>query len=300
VGLTLVGIAVAGLTSCGEEQRTALPDSSASVSTEEAPEAPAEPLVYSVLETAPAGAPPSRIRRVEDGAEMVRIPPGDFLMGAVPGDREANLVELPRVRITISSAYYMDTHEVTVGMWNRFVAARGVGVRATGEENAPVTEIRWEDARAYARWVGGDLPTEAQWERAARGGVEGWVFPWGTRDDPERRGGPPQRGYRLAEVGSFPPNSYGLYDMCGNASEYCRDYYEIDYLEMAEKQPVDFLIARPGLGEFVAVRGGSVACEQRDLRVSSRSFLPLGSRGGIAVGFRCVVAGDRVYAPSAE
>jgi len=108
-----------------------------------------------------------------------------------------------------------------------------------GRENHPVVHVAYEDAEAYATWVGKTLPTEAQWERAARGGLEGATYTWGNEFAP---GGimmantwqgefPWQNlltdGYaRTAPVGSFPPNGYGLYDMAGNVWEWTTDWYQ--------------------------------------------------------------------------
>jgi formylglycine-generating enzyme required for sulfatase activity len=117
--------------------------------------------------------------------------------------------------------------------WRR---PEGRGSTITGREDEPVVHVAYEDAEAYASWAGRALPTEAEWERAARGGLDGAAYVWG--DEPERPG---QRlanwwhgdfPWRSAEgyggrapVGSFPPNGYGLYDMAGNVWEYTADWW---------------------------------------------------------------------------
>ena len=119
------------------------------------------------------------------------------------------------------------------GSWRR---PEGPGSSIGGREDHPVVHVAQEDAEAYAAWVGAVLPTEAQWERAARGGLDGATFTWG--DDPEPAGARlanywhgdfpwrPEPGYgRTSPVGSYPPNAYGLHDMAGNVWEWTADWY---------------------------------------------------------------------------
>jgi formylglycine-generating enzyme required for sulfatase activity len=206
---------------------------------------------------------------------MVLIPAGTFAMG----DADGQAIELPVHEVTVA-AFYMDTHEVTLAQFGEFVDATGyitdaetndvatiwdgedwnqttsVNWRfdATGnlhtpeEANQPVTHLSWNDASAYAAWAGKRLPTEAEWEYAARGGAAGYKFAWGNEplgtdvvanvsDEsyvkvvtiwPYTEGY--DDGYVFgAPVGSFPPNAFGLYDMSGNAWEWCADYFDADY-----------------------------------------------------------------------
>ncbi|MEZ4963979.1 MAG: formylglycine-generating enzyme family protein [Saprospiraceae bacterium] len=135
-------------------------------------------------------------------------------------------------------------------LWWRWVIAanwkhpEGPGSSIAGRMDHPVVQIAWEDAMAYARWAGKRLPTEAEWEWAARGGQTKTVYPWGD-DDPE--GNTPKANFwqglfpyqnkmtdgffTTAPVRSFPPNGYGLYDMAGNVWEWCADWFDFDYYQ---------------------------------------------------------------------
>ena len=187
----------------------------------------------------------------------------------------------------------------------------GPGSDLTGWENHPVVQVSWDDAEAYARWAGKRLPTEAEWERAARGGVDRAPYVWGT--EPPMSGAPRaniwegefpyrntmQDGYvRTAPVRSFAPNPYGLYDMAGNVWEWCADWYVRDaYMEHSRREvtidPVEATASRDPRHPFTpqrSQRGGSFLCND-----SYCSRYRPGARHGCApdtgmshVGFRCV------------
>lgn len=176
-----------------------------------------------------------------------------------------------------------------------------------GKENDPVVLIAWEDAAAYARWAGKRLPTEAEWERAARGGLERQRYYWGEELNPGGKwmtniwqGRFPRKdegddGFAgLAPVGSFPPNGFGLYDMAGNVWEWCADWYRPDYYANSPKtnpQGPESSIDPDGRDEPKRVqRGGSFLCSDHYC-VRYRA----GARGqsepktGLShTGFRCV------------
>jgi formylglycine-generating enzyme required for sulfatase activity len=181
----------------------------------------------------------------------------------------------------------------------------GPGSSIDGMEKHPVVQVSWEDARAYARWCGKRLPTEAEWEFAARGGLEGATYVWGNELRPGGRcmantwqgSFPTQNGledgyYGTAPAGSFPPNGYGLVDMAGNVWEWCSDLYDPAYYRTQLGQSVlNPSGPRSTAGpERRSQRGGSFLCSES----YCNRYRP-GARQGCApdtgmshVGFRCV------------
>ncbi len=154
--------------------------------------------------------------------------------------------EIPEHTVELDS-YYMDVYEVTNRQFAEFVHASGYDPEGEWETYAteeradhPVVNVTWNDASAYAKWAGKRLPTEAEWEWGAKGGKAVKWFPWGNSPDPTRanyryqgesflEGIPRLLGLRKINtkpVGSYEPNGYGFYDICGNVSEWCHNDYE--------------------------------------------------------------------------
>lgn len=181
----------------------------------------------------------------------------------------------------------------------------------TGKENYPVVHISWEDAAAYAKWAGKRLPTEAEWEFAARGGKTGELYTWGNQFKPEGKwmaniyqGKFPQHdegkdGFSgIAPVSQFSPNTYGLYDMAGNVWEWCSDWYRPDYYEKLSASglaknphgPDDaYDPMEPGEKKKVQ-RGGSFLCTDQ---YCTRYMVGTRGKGEYRsssnhIGFRCV------------
>ena len=263
----------------------------------------------------------------KDGAEMVLIPAGDFQMGSNHRSSEQP------VHTVYVDAFYMDVYEVTVGQYNRFV--RATGHRAPSNpgkfsltDQHPIVNVSWHDAMAYAKWAGKRLPTEAEWEKAARGGLEGQKYPWGNAppdgtqcnfadknlsrvwdpesrvetsgklfragDDPSDKGSDDSYTY-AAPVGSYPPNGYGLYDMAGNVSEWCFDAYDENfYASSPRENPIASIIirdvenSRTTINELRASRGGSWISPAWVVQVSSRTGGARSTGMWTTNGFRCV------------
>ena len=185
----------------------------------------------------------------------------------------------------------------------------GQGSSIKGKENYPVVHISWFDAEAYCKWAGKRLPTEAEWEWAARGGLQNKLYPWGDEQVDAGKvkantwqGHFPDRNilrdkfYGLAPVASFAPNGYGLYDMAGNVWEWCADYYNNSYYKSIANGTVDpkgpsksYDPDEPFAKKRV-IRGGSFLCNESyctGYRVSRRMKSTEDS-GMEHLGFRCV------------
>ena len=239
--------------------------------------------------------PMRRIIWEKDGAKMVLIPAGSFEMG----DHLDNWSNALPVHTVELNAFYMGKYEVTVGQYKQFVSA--TGHRSLSDwisnysptDNHPVVGVSWNDATAYAQWAGKRLPTEAEWEYAARGGLSGKRYPWGdklTHDDANDWGtGCKDKWEYCPPVGSFGSNGYGLYDMAGNTWEWCADWYHGNYYSNSPtKDPLG-----PDKGQFDwggpcrVLRGGSWNISTTNGRVAGRDF-NIPSNMYFTYGFRCV------------
>ncbi|MCY4553251.1 MAG: TonB family protein [Candidatus Poribacteria bacterium] len=173
---------------------------------------------------------------------MALIPAGEFQMGS--NDNEASDDEKP-VHTVYVDAFYIDKYEVTVGEYKEFIQATGYPAPDWSEiaedsptDRHPIVHVSWHDAMAYAQWAGKRLPTEAEWEKAARGGLVGQKYTWGNAIDPSK-GNYNRNAGGTTVVGSYPPNGYGVYDMAGNAWEWCLDAYNSDfYTNSPLKNPI--------------------------------------------------------------
>ncbi len=227
--------------------------------------------------------------------EMVLIPAGAFTMGGGP---EGDFDEQPQ-RVIYLDAFYMDKHEVTNTDYERFakMLKRPMPTIPVFEDDLnllkgpkqPVVGVTWIDAFAYCKWAGKRLPTEAEWEKAARG-ENGQTYPWGdTFNQKLVNGTGEEDGYKYsAPVGSFERgrSPYGLYDMAGNVSEWVSDWYDQFYYKKAPfKNPKG--PEEPDLTRVLVYRGGSYRSSAHDLRASKRFGGAHAERGESTVGIRC-------------
>jgi len=223
---------------------------------------------------------------------MVTISEGPFDMGS--DGRQALEDERPLHRVWLS-AFSMDLHEVTTEQYAAFVAAEGreapwqwSQVDLVLHRDRPVIGVNWHDADAYCRWKGKRLPTEAEWEKAARG-TDGRLYPWGNQE-PNKDLANFALGARfsysqvLQPVGSYEKgrSPSGLYQMAGNVWEWVQDWYGTGYYEISpERDP-----GGPGQGQFKAVRGGSWSDLPKYLLAYGRFKLLPETRNSYT-GFRC-------------
>lgn len=261
-------------------------------------------------------------RNSKDGLKYVWIPPGAFQMGCSPGAL-CDGDEKPLHPVTISQGFWIGRTELTVGAYERFVADSGRSMppappfdNAWRDEAMPMVELAWGDAHDYCRWTGGRLPTEAEWEYAARGGNPSARYgllddvAWYANDSGQRhldsehlwdadmqtyQGAlnEDQRKYykllndngdRPHEVAEKRPNAFDLFDTLGNVWEWCSDWFDVYYYKSSPNTDP----AGPASGEMRVLRGGSY--------LGSPGYVTASFRYGIDpklryefVGARCVL-----------
>ncbi len=221
---------------------------------------------------------------------MVLVPAGEFTMGSLGGDPD----EQPVHKVYVG-AFFMDKHQVTVSQYARFLEAthhdsppEWTIMNKQANQSRPIANVDWMEADAYCTWAGKRQPTEAEWEKAARG-TDGRTYPWGNE--------PPTRFYAnsgkevwsnhsaLSPVGTFEEGKspYGIYDMAGNVWEWVSDWYDPDYYKTSPPRNP----SGPRKGSHKVVRGGAWGSNGiTDLRSADReTHLP--SFRGFGTGFRC-------------
>lgn len=217
--------------------------------------------------------------------DMVLIPAGEFVMGTDEKRTGRPALESPERKVDLP-AYKMDVYEVTHGQWIRFTTKGEYGPEGNwrqfysiGKEDFPVTNVTWEDAKAFCEWAEKRLPTEAEWEKAARG-AEGNKYPWGNKFD-AYKSNCNEKGYgNTIEVGQMPSDKsvYEVYDLMGNAQEWTSEELK-PYPKSPIRRSPEF---RRG---YIAVRGGSYAMKGGSMSLYTRSgFFPKSQYG---IGFRC-------------
>lgn len=243
------------------------------------------------------------VGRIE-AAEMVLIPAGPFKMGSADGEPN----EGPVHTVWLDS-FYLDRFPVTNAEYAEFLnlfgnqkeegekwldtdhpfswwlckitRKNGRFVPRKGYERHPVVKVSWYGARAYARWLGKRLPTEAEWEKAARGGIEGATYVFGNSLTPAQAN--VSGFHKTTPVGSYPVNGYGLADMVAQVWQWCSDWYDPDYYPRSPASNPK----GPENGTLKALRGGSWF-HKDSWRVAARaSDNPLSWSFCFCTGFRC-------------
>jgi len=259
----------------------------------------------------------------EHGVRMALIPGGEFQMGS---DADDSLAECEKFRSDCQrdwftdeepmhtvylDTFYMDVYEVTNALFAEFLNELGnqeeggvtwldadssyarihsVGGRwqaDAGYEDHPVVEVNWYGARAFCEWRGARLPTEAEWEKAARGGLADAKYPWGNEapvcNDSAKNGAQFYKCvYETIPVGGFAANGYGLFDIAGNVWEWVQDWYMGDYYNRSQfSNPTG-----PNSGQHRVARGGAWSSTANNLRVAERGDLTPNIYSA-DIGFRC-------------
>lgn len=226
------------------------------------------------------------------GREMVYVPAGEFIMGSEDGDSD----ERPRHKVYLD-AFYIDRYEVTNAQYKVCVEAKVCNPPGSNGsfsrdsyygnpayDDYPVIYVSWHDADTYCRWAGGRLPTEAEWEKAARG-IDGRKYPWGNKWDTSKTNSRETTPGDTVAVGSYPAGAspYGVLDMAGNVWEWCQDRYSANYYAGSpERNPQG-----PSSGNYRVARGGSWANYVMNVRAAFRFRIDPDVRSNL-VGFRCV------------
>jgi len=225
----------------------------------------------------------------KDGAEMVLIPAGEFIMGSDTGGSD----EKPVHKVYLD-AYYIDKYEVTFEQYDKFCEATGRRKprdSGWGRGNRPVINVSWNDAVAYAEYYGKRLPTEAEWEKACRAGsntkycfgdaeLELSDYAWYDKNS----------GNKTHPVGEKKPNAWGIYDMHGNVWEWCSDWYDDKYYSVVAEQSSAKNPKGPNSGSYRVLRGGSWDYFAVGCRSAFRGWDSPTVRYPI-IGFRCALSG---------
>lgn len=243
----------------------------------------------------------------KNGASMVLIPAGEFLMGTTDDDDMGYSTEFRKEQpqhVVYLDAFYIDVCQVTNAQYKKFMDATGQPPPSEWSNpnfnapNQPVVGVNWYDADAYAEWTEKRLPTEAEWEKAARGGLVNKRYPWGDEPPDGTQCNFKDRdidtntlyhpnvndGYRYtAPIGNYPSNTFGLYDMAGNVFEWCADD-RINYTKSPYQDPRGSMD-----GKARTVRGGDFLGPIFHCRVTRRGGCLVHIKSS-NIGFRCVAS----------
>ena len=305
VGLIVMLICCVAFVSCKQMQKMVDP--------EEPTEEPVQVGMGPEMMASPTGTEPSQMPGIAEGdgdsdvtQGMVLIPVGEFQMGDNDAEGREDAKPVHPVHV---DAFYIDAHEVTNAKFREFVLANPRWQKArfgafylldwNGNDyplggDHPVTNVSWHAAMAYATWAGKRLPTEAEWEKAARGVLDGAKYPWGDRIASWHANYDNALGTKA--VGSYEPNGFGLYDVTGNVSEWCLDEYDEEFYAKSPRQnpiagePIASLVnnfERVPAESRRVTRGGSWKHIESSMNVARRRA-SVASNLSDGIGFRCV------------
>ncbi|MGC9027885.1 MAG: SUMF1/EgtB/PvdO family nonheme iron enzyme, partial [bacterium] len=242
------------------------------------------------IQLEPSGISRQKVSTVSSLAGMVQVPAGNFTMGCdgescPPGSTPAHAVYL--------DSFYIDTNDVTVAQYNQCVNA-GVCAKpmdygsAFNTDNNPVVGVTWIDAYNYCRWAGKRLPTEAEWEKAARG-TNAFVYPWGSQDPTTLLTAYGNEDFP-DPVGNHPSGAspYGVMDMAGNVWQWVNDWYAQDYYSKSPQNNPQ----GPAQTGFKVIRGGSFVSSSDVIKTYFRSYEPPDFYYN-NLGFRCAIGGGK-------
>jgi len=229
--------------------------------------------------------------QTEDYAEMVLVPAGEFWMGCNEDvDKQCDSDEHSGRRVYLDS-FQIEKYEVTVADYRRCVEDRRCSsngltsyfyctLRSSSRDDHPINCVDWDQAKMYCEWTGKRLPTEAEWEKAARG-TDGRRYPWGNEWD-SNKANVGSRNTRSVGSYSTGVSSYGVHNMAGNVREWVADWYDEGYYQRSSSRNP----RGPSRGFARVLRGGSWHSETGDARASDRNWnLPRSNYVGY--GFRC-------------
>ncbi len=250
----------------------------------------------------------------KDGQAYIWVQANTFDMGCVPRDHHCKANEKPEHAVSLSQGFWLGRTDVTVAAYTRFAQATQTPMPPAPVDpnskdgssfdpnwshiNRPIVDVSWQQARIFCRWAGGRLPTEAEWEDAARAGHTNYVYVtgrhishnhanYGDNDCCKGKKDGKDKWRHTSPVDMFPANDWGFYDMAGDVWQWTRDYYQSDYYAISPNLDP----AGPAAGGGHVERGGSWLSPRHDLRISRRR------RGGADTspdqlydtGFRCAL-----------